>query len=96
MTTKKAAILNPKKPGRYQDEYKGIRYSVVVGQGTTKGVSVYQGYDDDGIRIIYAISAKEFKKKVDERDHDMTQRNLFNEFSKHKSFRDHMKKAKRA
>jgi len=85
-------ILNPKKPGRYEGEYRGVRYSLQV----EKNISIYQGYDDDGIRIIYALSAKEFKKKVDEKDLDESQREIYNKNMKHSSFRTFIKNPKGA
>lgn len=41
--------------------YRGVNYSVQKGGGLT----VYQGYDSHGIRVIYALSKVEFERKAD-------------------------------
>lgn len=58
-------ILTPLKPGRQSGEYRGMRYQVTTMREPDGLIRVYQGYDDVGLRVIYAMSVKEFREKVE-------------------------------
>ena len=45
-------------------EYNGVRYKVQFGGDAGKS-GIWSGYDNDGFRIIFAMSKEEFERKVD-------------------------------
>lgn len=49
------------KTKRVEKEYRGMRYRIT----RLDGASIFEGVDDCGIRVVFAMSVAEFKKKAD-------------------------------